>query len=253
MLADAFADLDARRQERRKEAADRRRQERIDYAGQLAAIDAEYRRIKTLCAAVLLSAGWRDHKRQWRRRKWQVENVTMADLPVKRADDYTREEVADLLARCNRAKPTPADLADLRLFLQQSTNATMIALGASAQIDAIIDATDNNAANKLVMKAEARRLADDLGYKTCPPQERDVIGHIVTCWLRTQILEHKLTTLTSQAHERREAEHIDRRLIAAQGRYIRAMALLTKMRALSVGNLQVNVAHGPQQVNNNTP
>ncbi len=250
VIASLYADHDAQRQEQRQATRHRRRQERIQDAADLAALDDQYRTIRTTLHATLLASGWRAHRRQWRRRRWQVENMTMADLPAKQTHELTRTDIADLLQRCNVAKPKPSDLAALELFLRNSTQATMSALGTPAQVDAIIDGTDNTPGVKLVMKAEVRRLADELGYYTCPPMERALVGHIVVCWLRVQILEHRLTGLTSQTHERREVEHIDRRLIAAQARYIRAMSLLTKMRALAIANLQVNVAHGPQQVNN---
>ena len=252
LLADLAADLDARDLARKQKAAQRRRQERRHERAIDADLDAAYKALRVHVTAVLLSAGWRAHRRQWRRRRYQinVELPTMADLPVKHPNELTRAEVADLLARCNVAKPKQADLIDLELFLRQSTNATMMAVSSAAQTDAIIEGTSNGPGIKLVMKAEVKRLTEELGIATCPPMERALIGHIVVCWLRMQIVEHTLTRITSQTHERREAEHLDRRLVAAQARYLRAMNLLMKMRALAIGNLQLNVAHGPQQVNN---
>jgi hypothetical protein len=94
----------------------------------------------------------------------------------------------------------------------------------------------------------AQAMRDDMGYQAAPELERTLIDHVVLCWLRVQQIELRYTTVMAEAITFERGAYWERRLTAAQGRYLRACESLARVWRLSRQvSLQVNI--GGQQVN----
>jgi len=72
-----------------------------------------------------------------------------------------------------------------------------------------------------------------------------LIEHVGVCWLRLQMAERALTRVTSGQHALAEGRYCEARLTEAQARYLRAVALLEKLRRYAPP-VQINIAN--QQV-----
>ena len=246
LTAHLAAVLDERRAEADALAAEQRRQERERERQTDADTDSTYAELRTVVRVHIVAAGWYAHRRQWRR-YLIVEGDPMTEALTTHTDlaEVTKSEIEDLLERCNVARPKAADLAALRKVMASPIAGTYIgALTGTALARGIIASTG---ASKIVTDAELNRLHTDLGGDDCIPVERGLIDHIVTCWARVQMAEQKLTIATSGEHNRDSGLYWERRVTEAQRRYLRALALLAKMRALT--SVQVNIATNQQVVN----
>jgi hypothetical protein len=84
------------------------------------------------------------------------------------------------------------------------------------------------------------------------PEERAalqaLLDYLLLCWLRLQHIELAYTQAMDSAITCERGAHWERRLTAAQGRYLRACESLARVRRLSrPAPLQVNI--GAQQMN----
>ena len=247
-LEDQPARLDAGRRRRQQIEAERRRLQGEQDRTDLRQLDADFGRLRTLVHAALLAGGYRQHRRQWVRVQIEGDDMTTAIATVP-----SEVEVRALVERCNTEKPARQDLAALRAYLATTPDAPLRAIGAGAVQSSIIAAQGVGPAQEIVIVAEVERMRDSFGYADAPPIERGLIDHILTCWLRMQFAEMTLNSKTSGTHTPQGGVYWERRLDAAQRRYLRAMATLAKLRQLLPAHLQVNIAHGPQQVNNTFP
>jgi hypothetical protein len=85
-----------------------------------------------------------------------------------------------------------------------------------------------------------------------PPLERLLIEQVVLCWLHFNLLDLEYTNIMSASISASTADHSERRLSAAQRRYLRACEALARIRKLArtTPALQVNIATGGgQQIN----
>jgi hypothetical protein len=92
----------------------------------------------------------------------------------------------------------------------------------------------------------------DLGHQHAPMLERVLIDHVLTCWLRLQNVELRYTSVTRESHTLDLGSHWERRLSAAQRRYLRACETLARVRKIirRTPAMQINIAtQGGQQVN----
>ena len=242
LIAHLAEQLDAQRAATVAIEAAQRRRERRQERELDAELDGHYGELRTHVHARLVAAGWYSHKREWRRYNFEGDLMTEAlttDLAT-----ITHTELNDLVARCNVAKPKSTDLAALRKVMSSTAGAHVTLLSGTTLAQVIIG---GDGALKIVTDAELNRLRYDLGADDCPPVERSLIDHIVTCWARLQVAERRLTSATCDVHEPSHGIYWERRVTEAQRRYLRALGLLARMRALT--SVQVNIATN-QQVNN---
>lgn len=247
MIAELTASIDAQEQAQRAAQDAQRRLQKAQDRAILKEIDAQYGQLRTFVAALLTAAGYYQHNRgEWRKmgkKAAQLTGPTADGAPV---------DLEELVRRINSKNPSRADLDALRQALdaQDGTGPGLTVLDGTAMLSHVLDKYTNDAAPKLVMQADARRMAKTLGRDTAPPFERPLIDHIVLCWVRLQLVERDMSNNTAGAHSRESGAYWDRRLSEAQRRYLRAMNLLAKLRHLGPA-VQVNVAH-QQIVQNNS-
>ena len=159
----------------------------------------------------------------------------------------------DLLKKTDRQAPDPADLLALRAMLEQNPGlwrvagdlAHTAAMGVVAKMRAYPVVAESLKRGWDVMK-------DELGYQHASPLERLLVEQVVLCWLHLHAIELEYTNLIGASSLSPDADHWERRLSAAQARYLRACETLARIRKLahSTPALQVNIAaDGGRQIN----
>ena len=161
----------------------------------------------------------------------------------------TRELTNRLVDTVNSQQPTQAQLAELRQALQDAPHLVEV-LGELTRLlrDRIIAAmaTDQKGLH-LAMGARADQLAKELGGGQCSPLEHLLIDQLVIAWLRWQSVEWTYQRAHEGSQTLTHSLYLEKRLTAAQGRYLRAAESLARVRGLlKRAPVQVNTAQ--QQV-----
>jgi hypothetical protein len=100
-----------------------------------------------------------------------------------------------------------------------------------------------------MMQQTAKNRRNDLGYAEASPMERMLIDAVVLAWLRYTQVERAAANTWGDSHSLTSGAYWDKRLSAAQRRYLRAIETLARVRRTALPMLQVNIAE-KQQVNN---
>ena len=175
---------------------------------------------------------------------------TQSSLPTSPA---LSRRFLDLLKKTDCQVPDPADLHALRAMLEQHPGLWRVA-GDLAHT-AAMSIVGRMRAYPLVAESLKRgwdAMKDELGYQLASPLERLLIEQIVLCWLHLHVVELEYTSLIGASPPSTDADHWEKRLSAAQARYLRAYETLARIRKLarSTPALQVNIAaDGGQQIN----
>ena len=89
-----------------------------------------------------------------------------------------------------------------------------------------------------------------LGMDQAPMIEKLIIQNIVNNWLRLQWVEYQVTGNMGEGVSREQVGWWEKRLSITQGRYLRALETLARVRRMALPDLQVNIAKdGGQQIN----
>ena len=162
-------------------------------------------------------------------------------------------ELRELTQKIDKQRPAPADLQALHDFLAQHP-------GLWQTISDLAHHAANNLLNQakshpLVIESLKYTLANlrtDLAYHTASPLERLLIEQVVLWWLRLNLTELGYTEALDQPLSPAMAAHWDKRLSAAQRRFLQACQALARIRKLAhtTPPLQLNIAApGSQQIN----
>lgn len=158
-----------------------------------------------------------------------------------------------LIKRCMKKKPAKEDLRELRKSLQKTPQLYMIVMdmGETIRLQLIQKAIDQKAA-QFSIEAQTEVMRQGLGFEQSPLLEQMLIENVIICWLRLQWAEYQLTGFMGSggSNSMSEITHWERRLSTAQQRFLRASNSLAKVRKLTHGTVQINIASdGGQQVN----
>jgi hypothetical protein len=172
--------------------------------------------------------------------------VITAELDTKR--------LAALLELCNLKKPKAADIKELRALLARPGVVENIGGMVVQNINKILAGTLwAMGTTQELIKAEMSQMEKAMGYTDAPMLERILIDAVTLAWLRWQEWEYHYTGLNAGGDMTlTRAAFWEKRLSAAQARYLRAVETLAKVRKLARRDpaLQLNVAiEGGQQVN----
>lgn len=252
---------DQERSDRARERAVRRRAE--------VQLDGHLRRALDLAAlltrASLLASGAHTHRGQWRRRRTLtgrpiVPPTDMAEhrqslqaesngavVTVPAPAHYDAEAVEHLrkvMDRTNKADPKPADVAALRAALDAYPGLWRLAGDAAAgALGAVVKMGSGD--NVLLRESLRRRVAmvaDELRRPEDGPLEKLLIEQVAVTWLNYHVMQRSLAEKTSQRHALEIAAHYERRTTQAQGRHLRAVLALARVRRLGRPSILVNVA-----------
>lgn len=159
----------------------------------------------------------------------------------KASNDENAKEFLALVKKTNTENPKPQDLAALRQALEQDE-------GLWRKTSDL-----NHMAHATLLKkfpAEMREsiylrltvMREELGYEAASDVGRLLIEQIETCWLNLHIIQFAYAAMLGDSAW-------EKRMDAAQRRYMKALAMLTEVRRRRLGpnTLQVNI--GAQQVN----
>ena len=169
------------------------------------------------------------------------------------ADSGLARQFLELVKKTDGQAPDPAAVHALQAMLDQHPELWRVA-GDLAHT-AAMSVVNKMRAYPLVAESLKRGWAvmkDELGYQLAPPLERLLVEQVVLCWLHLNIVEIEYTDLIGASPSPADAAHWEKRLSAAQGRYLRACETLARIRKLARNTpaLQVNIAaDGGQQVN----
>jgi len=181
-------------------------------------------------------------------------NVVKVRPPA--TQDARLDGLREVLAKVDRERPDPKSLDELRGMMRDvPTLARVLCDLAHINAEKVIGTLISGTVGREALTAHTRVMRDGLGYQDAPELERGLIEHIVLCWLRVQKIEHGYTQFMAQASVvLSQADWWERRLTAAQVRYLRACEGLARVRRLTrsgpnavqvnIGGQQVNVAGG---------
>jgi len=157
-------------------------------------------------------------------------------------------EALEVLNRCNTETPSPEDITALRKYLKTTPGLWRHCGDLSAVMtNAVIEGINGPAGLKESVHAGRRVMRREFGYDTSPLLEQMLIDHLILCWLRLQMAEHRYTEFIKEGGTLAQAEFWEKRLAAVQRRYLRAVETLARIRKLALPTIQVNI--GDKQVN----
>jgi len=167
-----------------------------------------------------------------------------------RAQDDPLADLQRQLTNLDLDNPDPQALATMCASLDKVPQmwADLVDVGRTTR-DSIIKQLGKGALTRQGIQRQATAMSDGMGYDTATTLERGLIEHVVACWLRLQQVEHRYAQFMGQDYVvLAQADWWERRLTAAQRRYVRACESLARVRRLTRSTvLQVNI--GDQQIN----
>lgn len=155
------------------------------------------------------------------------------------------EQRADrLVATLNAQGPTKAQLAELRELIKDVPSLVGVYGDLSRNLQGrIIRHIAPQPGLHIMMEARAKELAEELGLDTASPLERLLIEQVVIAWLRWQSVELNYQGNFEQSITLTKALYLEKRLSAAQRRYLQAIESLARVRRLlSRAPVQINIA-----------
>ena len=156
------------------------------------------------------------------------------------------EPMLSIMKRVNTAKPTAADRAEFARVLAENPAAWRAAgdvMEHTAQ--ALIDdlGGDNSYFVRESLATGWARLAVDLARPGDGELERLLVQQVALCWLKLAYTEYQHRhVLTNGKATIAQGDFWERRLSAAQRRYVRAAEALARVRRLQLPAVQVNIA-----------
>lgn len=150
-----------------------------------------------------------------------------------------------LVATVNAKNPTKAQLAELREALTTAPALVKQIGDMSRQIKGMV--IGNMAARpalRIAVEAKADSLTKELRAEGASPLEGLLIDQVVIAWLRWQRAELAYQQMfESQGVSAARASYLEKHLTATQGRYLRAIESLARVRRLlRRAPVQVNIA-----------
>jgi len=161
-----------------------------------------------------------------------------------------RQKVDRLVATVNSQKPAKKDLDELKEALRAMPEIAEDLGGLGQQLRyKITEGLSAQPGWAVVIRTRVTQMMRELGYETAPLLEKLLIDQVMCCWLRLHDTEFRYQVAKDNKPTWAQMEHWERRLTAAQRRYLRAVETLANVRRLAVRTpavLQVNV--GQQQI-----
>lgn len=172
----------------------------------------------------------------------------MSKPPVKQIE-VESEELVRVLTRTNKEKPKQEDMRALRKALRDHPELwRQIGDLARSNQDRLIEMIGPAKVMQESLRYGVEVMRQEMGYEESPALERLLIEQVLVCWLHFHRTHHTYINRTSESISITLADFWERKVNAAQRRYLRAVESLARVRKLSARMpLQVNIAQ--QQVN----
>jgi hypothetical protein len=133
----------------------------------------------------------------------------------------------------------------LKSYLEQHPELSLLAGSLDEWMQRrIVSSLAHNPALREVTIANLEVMRRELGHGQASPLEQTLIEHVVTCWLRFQEVSHWYQNHMDKQHTLTSGEYWEKRLTAAQRRYLRAVETLARVRKLTqrMPEIQLNIA-----------
>ena len=158
--------------------------------------------------------------------------------------------MVDIMRRVNVEKPSAEDRAEFTRIL--TDNPAVWRAAGDVMEHTARDLFDDLGGKSYLVRASLEagweRLPVDLARPGDGELERLLVQQVALCWLKLAYTEHQHRyILTNGSTTIRQGDFWERRLSAAQHRYLRATEALGRVRRLQLPAVQVNIAE--QQVN----
>ena len=117
--------------------------------------------------------------------------------------------------------------------------------------DPVINALNvSNALTSEMMRIEIATMYAKYGYADAPQLEQHLIDHVIACYLRLWVAERDYSAIHKNQHTLTLGMFWEKRLTMLQGRYLRAVEMLARVRRVKLPNVQINIANeGAKQLN----
>jgi len=169
--------------------------------------------------------------------------MTTDQIKTKPAALPDGKEIAAILERADQEKPSPADLAAMRALLARSDMELWHVAGDLARHarDVMLKAFGGETFRES-SRIAIDKLAAELAGKDAPPIERLLADHAALCWGQYHLTQWRYGVTLSGSITLTQGDYWERRLSAAQRRYLRALEALARVRRLlRPGAVQVNI------------
>jgi hypothetical protein len=163
--------------------------------------------------------------------------------------DKALDSLVSIIRRADVAKPAKEDKAALERLLQEQP-AVWRAAGDLMEFTArnLINNSRGTYALTRTMSTGWEQIQKDMAQSGDGELERLLIQQIALSWMKLAYTEYlHVSYLTDGSTTIKQADFWERRLSAAQRRYLRAVETLARVRRLQLPAVQINV--GAQQVN----
>jgi hypothetical protein len=180
--------------------------------------------------------------------------VENGDENVSQENDKDRsEKFWEMFKMTNKENPRNEDVSALRKMINTDPEfyASLVPL-AKSTAESLFTKVTNIPGMQETLRANMLAIREELGYSTSPQFERTLIDHVALCWLRLQFAEQWYSEIALKGtHTIESGLYYEKRLAAAQKRYLRAIETLAKIRKISVSITVLNLAApgGQQKVN----
>lgn len=167
-------------------------------------------------------------------------------------EELTPKEIERILGKANKTDAKPADIQLMRQVLRDNPKLWDMA---GSMVQQVINNIMDKKWTPLAAEYTQRELSDKrkgLYYEVAPMLEKMVIDAVLLAWLRWQEIERHYTIQHGESMTLAQGIYWEKRLSAAQGRYLRVVESLARIRKLARHDpaLQVNIAQpGSQQAN----
>jgi len=158
-------------------------------------------------------------------------------------------DVSALLGKVMKAKPKSEDMEAFRKLLDRHPGIAETMVNLTDQtFEAIFKPMAGESQGALELLKRVRRLKQtELGYDAASALEKLLIEAVVIAWVGYTDTERRASSVWSDSHTLTSGEYWNKRVSAAQRRYLRAIETLARVRRLGLPAVQINI--GAQQVN----
>jgi hypothetical protein len=160
----------------------------------------------------------------------------------------TVDHLRELYDAVDGDNPTKADKRALRKAFEEYPGLWLV-VGDLAHNAAthIIDTVNGPESWKLSLRQGWEELQGELGAADATPIEKLLIQQVALAWIRLYIVEYASAELATGGLTASSADYREKRLNAAQRRFLRACETLARIRKINLQTIQINIAN--QQVN----
>lgn len=163
-------------------------------------------------------------------------------------DYIATKEIEELMRRVDTDDPDPSDVTLLRKALKESPDLWR-SVGDMMNNAAthLVDTMSVPKTMELALRQGWKSLPLDLAADDATLLEQLLIQQVTLAWLRLGVVEYTHTETTTGAATTPVADYWDKRLNAAQRRFLRACETLARVRKINLQAIQINIAN--QQIN----